>query len=244
MPFLSIVIPTYNERRRIVDTLTEVAGYLATQAYSWEVVVADDGSTDGTADLVREFREGHPGVRLLPLSHGGKGWAVRHGILEAQGEFRFTCDADLSMPIAQISRFLPPDRSGFDVAIASREVPGARRIGEPGSRRLMGRIYNLAVRALVLPGLADTQCGFKCYRGQVAEEVFPLQRFDGFSFDVEVLYIARRRGMVVVEVPIDWYYRSHSKVRPVRDSLAMARDLLRMRWRRLSGRYGRSRPPR
>ena len=94
------------------------------------------------------------------------------------------------------------------------------------------------------PGLADTQCGFKCYRGQVAEEVFPLQRFDGFSFDVEVLYIARRRGMVVVEVPIDWYYRSHSKVRPVRDSLAMAGDLMRMRWRRLSGRYGRSRPPR
>ena len=244
MPFLSIVIPAYNERYRIAGTLKEVVAYLAAQAYSWEVVVADDGSTDGTADLVREFQEGHPGVRLLPLSHRGKGWAVRHGMLDARGEFRFTCDADLSMPIAQISRFLPPDRSGFDVAVGSREVQGARRIGEPGARRLMGRVYNLVVRALVLPGLADTQCGFKCYRGEVAEEVFSLQRFDGFSFDVEVLYLARRRGMAVVEVPIDWYYRSHSKVRPIRDSLAMTRDLLKMRWYHLSGRYNRSRPSR
>ena len=242
-PFLSIVIPAYNERRRIVGTLEEVAAYLAGRPYSWEVVVADDGSTDGTPDLVREFQGGRPGVRLLPLSHGGKGWAVRHGMLAARGEFRFACDADLSMPIDQISRFLPPDRSGFDVAIGSREVQGSRRIGEPGFRRMMGRVYNLVTRALVLPGLADTQCGFKCYRGEAAEEVFSLQRFDGFSFDMEVLYLARRRGMAVVEVPIDWYYRSHSKVRPVQDSLAMARDLLKMRWYHLSGRYDRCRRP-
>ena len=242
MPFLSIVIPAYNERHRIVGTLNEVVDYLTPQAYSWEVIVADDGSTDGTADLVRGFAEANPGVRLLTLSHRGKGWAVRHGMLDAGGEYRFLCDADLSMPIAQISRFLPPDSPEFDVAIGSREVQGSRRIGEPGTRHLMGRAYNLAVRALVLPGLADTQCGFKCYRGGVAEEVFSLQRFDGFSFDVEVLFLARLRRMVVVEVPIDWYYRSQSKVRPVRDSLAMARDILKMRWYHLSGLYKRPRP--
>ncbi len=126
MPFLSIVIPAYNERPRIVGTLKQVVDYLTPQAYSWEVVVVDDGSTDGTADLVRGFGEARPGVRLLQVSHRGKGWAVRHGMLDAAGEYRFLCDADLSMPIAQISRFLPPDRrvSTWPSALGRSRVPG------------------------------------------------------------------------------------------------------------------------
>jgi glycosyltransferase involved in cell wall biosynthesis len=236
-PFLSIVIPAYNEQERISRTLEAVVGYLASRPYTWEVVVVDDGSTDGTSALVHRAAEDQEAVRLIQVPHRGKGWAVKHGMLGSAGEYRFLCDADLSMPIDQVSRFLPPENGCFDVAIGSREVQGSRRIGEPATRYLMGRLYNMLVRAMALPRLSDTQCGFKCFRGEAARQLFPLQRFHGFSFDVEVLFLASRRNLRIVEVPIDWYYRSQSKVRPVRDSLAMARDILRMRWRHVTGGY-------
>lgn len=237
LPFLSIVIPAYDEESRIVDTLGQVVGYLESQSYPWEVVVADDGSTDATATLVEEFASQHPNVRLLHLTHRGKGWAVKHGMLEAIGRYRFLCDADLSMPIDQVERFLPPLLDGVDIAIGSREAPGARRIGEPSRRHLMGRFYNWLVRALVVPGVADTQCGFKCFRGDVVPQLFAAQRIDGFAFDVEVLFLAARKEMTIQEVAIDWHYRDQSKVRPVRDSLLMTLDLLRIRWRHLIGQY-------
>ena len=236
-PFLSVVIPAYNEEPRIVDTLQKVVDYLGGQSYSWEVVVVDDGSTDSTASLVRDFAENCPQVRLGSVSHGGKGWAVSHGMLSSGGDYRFLCDADLSMPVEQMARFLPPVATDFDIAIGSREVPGSQRIGEPTHRHLMGRLYNALVRALAVRGLSDTQCGFKCFRGAVAQELFSLQRFPGFSFDVEVLFLARRRGARIIEVPIDWYYREHSKVHPLRDSLVMSMDVLRIRWRFLRGKY-------
>ena len=236
-PFLSVVIPAYNEEPRIVDTLEKVVEYLGRQSYSWEVVVVDDGSTDSTASLVRAFSEDYGGVWLRSVRHGGKGWAVRHGMLSSTGEYRFLCDADLSMPVEQIVRFLPPVATDFDIAIGSREVSGARRIGEPYHRHLMGRLYNLLVKAIAIPELNDTQCGFKCFRGAVAQELFSLQKFPGFSFDVEVLFLARKRGARIVEVPIDWYYKQDSKVQPLRDSVAMSMDILRIRWRYLRGKY-------
>ena len=240
-PFLSIVIPAYNEEPRIVQSLEQVVAYLASQPYQWEVVVVDDGSTDATAHLVGGFihQHQHPDVRLARVPHGGKGWAVNHGMLSTSGEYRFLCDADLSMPVEQLSRFLPPQSSQYDIAIGSREAPGARRIGEPWRRHAMGRAYNLLVRVLALHGLSDSQCGFKCFRGQVAQDLFPLQRIYGFAFDVEILFLACKRGLRVQEVPIDWYYRSRSKVRPFRDSAVMARDILRMRWHHLTGSYRR-----
>ncbi len=193
--------------------------------------MADDGSDDGTARLVMDAAGGDPRVRVLPLSHGGKGWAVRHGMLAASGEFRLLCDADLSVPIAQVERLLPPQCAGVAVAVGSREAPGAARYGEPGRRHLMGRVYNTLARRLATPGLADTQCGFKCFNAAAADLLFGHATINGFSYDVEVLHLARRSGLTVAEIGVDWHYREHSKVRPLRDAFSMALDLLRIRWR-------------
>ena len=220
-----------------MGTLREVVGYLGSQSYAWEVAIVDDGSSDATASLVRSFEQPYPDVHLISVPHGGKGWAVNQGMLWTTGEYRFLCDADLSMPIEQVARFLPPESSRFDVAIGSREIAQARRIGEPPRRHMMGRVYNLLVQALAVPGLSDTQCGFKCFRGPVAQELFVLQRLYGFAFDVEILFLARKRGLRIKEVPIDWYYRSQSKVRPFKDPMIMTRDILKIHWHSLRGRY-------
>ena len=240
-PFLSVIIPAYNEETRIIDTLTKVVDYLGTQSHGWEVAVVDDGSTDATATLVRAFAEEHPEVRLISVAHGGKGWAVNHGMLWTKGDYRFLCDADLSMPIEQVSRFLAAEAPPFDIAIGSRETAGARRIGEPYRRHFMGRIFNLLVRLLAVRGLSDTQCGFKLFRGEAAQELFRLQRLRGFAFDVEILFLAHKRRIRVSEVAIDWHYRPESKVRPFKDSLTMSLDILRIRWNSLMRVY-RDRP--
>ena len=237
-PFLSIVIPAYNEEMRIAQTLDTVVKYVVGQDYSWEVIVADDGSQDGTASLVEAAAEANPGVRLVRLSHGGKGWAVRGGMLEARGQYRFLADADLSMPIEQLERFLPSSLTDFDIAIGSREAPGARRFHEPFRRHLMGRAFNFVVRLLAVRSITDTQCGFKCFKAHAAETLFPLQRARGFGFDAEILFLAQRLGLRIKEVPIDWYYHEGSKVKPVRDSFLMLKDLLSVRWHSTKGRYG------
>jgi dolichyl-phosphate beta-glucosyltransferase len=231
-PFLSVVIPAYNEEPRIEGTLSRVVEYLKAQDYGWEVVVADDGSEDRTGSLVGQVILDHPhNVRILRLPHRGKGWAVKNGMLAAQGEYRLICDADLSVPIEQVERLLPPLAPDCDIVLGSREAPGSARIGEPARRHLMGRFFNLLVTRLVVPGLSDTQCGFKCIRGEVAQDLFQRQTMEGFSFDVELLHLARKRGWTFAEVGVDWYYRSESKVRAIRDSLSMTLDLLKIRWR-------------
>ena len=237
-PFLSIVIPAYNEEARIAQTLDTVAAYAGSQDYSWEVVVADDGSVDGTAALVETAAREHGEIRLVRLPHGGKGWAVRQGMLQAQGEYRFMCDADLSMSIDQLARFLPPALDGYDVAAGSRTMAGARRIGEPARRKLTAKGFNLLVRMLAPCGVSDTQCGFKCFTAAAAQRLFSLQKLDGFAFDVELLYLARKLGLRIIEVPIEWHHSPESKVRLVRDSTRMGRDMLRVRWDLVRGRYG------
>ena len=237
-PFLAIVIPAYNEESRIISTLEQMVGYLQNMEYTWEIVVANDGSTDTTASLVCQFAANHPDIRLVDLCHRGKGWAVRHGMLDATSEFRFLCDADLSMPIEQIERFLPIMIKGVDIAVGSRELPNSRRIGEPVRRHLMGRFYNILVRLLAVPGLQDSQCGFKCFRGELVSQIFQLQQLDGFAFDVEILFLAKKCGLIIQEVGIDWHYRENSKVRAFHDSLIMTWDLLKIRWRNFRGGYG------
>ena len=240
-PFLSVIIPAYNEEGRIARTLETVVRYIQGQGYSWEVIVADDGSEDGTAALVESAAKESPGIRLLGLSHGGKGSAVKGGMLEAQGQYRFIADADLSMPIEYLERFLPPHLTDCDVAIGSREAPGAQRFQEPLRRHLMGRAYNWMVRLLAVRGLSDTQCGFKCFSAQAAQVLFPLQRSQGFGFDVEILFLAQKMGMRIVEVPIDWYYHGGSKINPLRDGFLMSKDILSVRWNDIKGRYSSAR---
>ena len=229
-PRLSIVIPAFNEEARIRSTLGQVIAFLVSRTYSWEIVVADDGSTDATARLVTELADGRPEVTLLRLPHRGKGWAVKHGMLAAAGEFRFLCDADLSMPIEQVERFLPPQVGGAAIVVGSREAPNSRRIGEPIRRHLMGRLYNWLVRRLAVPGISDTQCGFKCFPGGQASALFQRQRTNGFAFDVEILFLARQSGLKITEIGIDWYFREESKVRPLLDSVVMTWDLIKIRW--------------
>ncbi len=234
--FLSVVIPTFNEEARIAGTLDSVIEYLVSRDYPWEIVVADDGSTDHTAQLVGRVIVEHPNVRLLRLPHRGKGWAVKNGMLAAEGEFRLLCDADLSVPIEHVERLLPlfdakPGGEGSDIVLGSREAPGAARIGEPSRRHIMGRVFNRIVSLLAVPDLTDTQCGFKCFRGETAENLFPRLTLDGFAFDVELLHLARKLGLPYSEVGVDWYYRPQSKVRPIQDSLVMTLDLIKIRWR-------------
>ena len=235
-PLLSIVIPAHNEETRLPGTLEEVFAFLNDQPYSAEVLVVENGSEDRTFEVAQSFASSHPSLRVLQESRRGKGLAVRRGMLEARGQYRFGCDADLSMPIAEVNQFLPPLLEDFDIAIGSREAPGSV-VTQPASRRRIGRIFNAIVRLLALPGLRDTQCGFKCFRAEVAEDVFRRQRLDGMAFDVEVLRIARHRGYRILEVPITWNFDPDSRVRLFRDSARMVAELLTIRRNARRGLY-------
>jgi dolichyl-phosphate beta-glucosyltransferase len=237
-PFLSIIIPAYNEEMRLPRTLEQVFDFLQKQNYPAEVLVIENGSQDRTLQVAHSFCERYSQLRVLQNQSRGKGLAVQRGMLEAQGEYRFMCDADLSMPVEEIARFLPPLLDGYEIAIASREAPGAVRYNEPAYRHFVGRGYNLLIRLLAVPGLQDTQCGFKCFRGEVAEELFRRQTLAGWSFDIEILFIGRLRKLKMIEVPIPWYYNSGSKIRVLSDSIKMGRDLLTIRLNAWRGVYG------
>jgi dolichyl-phosphate beta-glucosyltransferase len=239
-PFLSLIIPAHNEETRLPDTLRRVLEFASQQAYDMEVLVVENGSQDQTFKIAQDFVSLHPQVRVLQNAQSGKGRAVRQGMLAALGEYRFMCDVDLSMPVDEINRFIPPQLSDCDIAIASREAPGAVRYGEPRYRHFVGRIYNGLIRLLALPGLRDTQCGFKCFTAEAANDLFPRQTLTGWSFDVEILFIARLLGYKVAEIPIDWYYNPLSKVSVVRDSFKMGIDLLTIRLNSLRSIYTRS----
>jgi len=233
-PFLSIIIPAHNEERRLPGSLEKIVAFLEKQDYQAEVIVVDNGSRDNTSGVVEGFMARYPFISLIREERRGKGLAVKLGMLAARGEYLFLCDADLSMPIEEVAKFLPPQLEDYDVAIASREVEGARRYGEPPHRHLMGRVFNLIVRLLAVRGFQDTQCGFKCFRREVARDIFSRQTMEGWGFDVEVLFIAQKRGYRIVEVPINWYYMANSRVRPIRDSIRMFREVLQVRindWR-------------
>lgn len=232
--FLSLIIPAHNEEHRLPPTLTAVDAFLSRQAYASEILVVENGSQDLTAVVAEAFAANHPRVRVIREKGRGKGLAVRRGMLEARGRHRFICDADLSMPIEEVAKFLPPQLDGYAVAIGSREAPGARRYNEPAYRHFQGRVFSNLVKIFALPGFEDTQCGFKCFTADAAEDVFRVQVFDGMSFDVEVLFIAAQRGYRIVEVPIDWYFQAESRVHPILDPLRMLRDILivRRNWAR------------
>ena len=236
-PALSIVIPAYNEAERLPPSLARVIDYLRRRSGSWEIVVVDDGSTDETAERARAI--GGELVRVL-VNEGnrGKGYSVRRGMLEARGTHRLMTDADLSTPIEELERLEARLADGYDVAIASRALPGANiEVRQPWYRENMGRVFNLIVRVLILPGLYDTQCGFKLFTAAAAQEAFSAARLDGFSFDVEALYVARRRGRRIAEVPVTWRNDAATRVGSMKGFLAFV-DLLRIRANAWMGRYG------
>lgn len=236
-PFLSIIIPARNEEGRLPSSLEQVFAFLSKQSFASEVVVVENGSSDRTYEIAQEFAKQHPNLVALRNDQPGKGRAIQRGMREAKGDYLFMCDADLSMPIEEISKFLPPQLQNVEIAIGSREAPGSVRYNEPAYRHLTGRVFNTMIRWLVLPGLQDTQCGFKCIRADVARDIVPYQTLMGWAFDVELLYIARHHGYRIVEIPIDWYFNADSKISVLRDSLRMFLDLLLIRRNARRGLY-------
>ena len=226
---LSVVVPAFNEAAGIRGTIDALLAGLPAFVADFEIRVVDDGSADDTAAIVAEIASGDPRVVLQREPHRGKGGAVRAGLLSATGDLRFLCDADLSMPVAELPRFLTLVPATCDIAIGSREGIGARRVGEPPHRHVLGRVFNALVRVLALPGIDDSQCGFKLFTADAVRRVFPMTTIEGWAFDVEVLAIARRMGLRIVEVPIEWHYREQSRVSMLRDPLRMIRDLVRIR---------------
>jgi glycosyltransferase involved in cell wall biosynthesis len=221
-------MPAHNEEIRLARALGKVFAFLESQNYISEVIVIENGSNDRTLEIAQEFTSNFPTLRILKEELPGKGRAIRRGMLEAYGEYRFFADVDLSMPVEEITRFLPP-ACNYDISIASREAPGSIRYEEPSYRHFTGRAFNFFIRTLVLPGLQDTQCGFKCFRASVAKDIFRFQTLPGWSFDVELLVIARRRGYTITEIGIPWYYNPGSKVNILHDSWRMFFDLLAIR---------------
>lgn len=236
-PYLSVVIPAYNEAACIAESLSAVATELDRLGQPWEIIVADDGSEDQTGAIVRDRQRLDARVRLITEPHLGKGAAVRRGMLAATGAWRFLADADLSMPIDQLRRFLPVSGEiPADIVIGSREATGSRRLEEPHYRHVLGRFFNWMTKAVVVGGIDDTQCGFKLFSAESAAALFPYQQLDGFGFDVEILYLAHRAGFIVREIPITWVYRDRSKVNAFSGAAGFV-DLLRVRWNQVRGAY-------
>jgi dolichyl-phosphate beta-glucosyltransferase len=236
VPTLSVVIPAFNEALRLPRTLRAIRAYLGERGHSYEIVVVDDGSADDTA--ARAAAAGGADVRVLRNDRNrGKGYSVKRGMLGANGARRLMTDADLSTPIEDLPRLMARMDEGYDVVIASRALPGAKiEIHQPWYRENMGRVFNLLVRAVAVPGLHDTQCGFKLFAAEAAEDAFGAARMDGFAFDVEVLVIARARGRRVAEVPVTWRNDAATRVGALKGFRAFL-DVLRIRWNLWRGLY-------
>jgi len=243
-----VVIPAYNEESRLPDTLGRVDAYFREQTYPVEILVVDDGSSDSTASVVQAFAAHHPSVRLVHNEHRGKGYTVRTGVLQAKGESILVCDADLATPIEEEQKLSPWLQNGYAVVIASREGLGAKRIGEPFYRHIMGRVFNLITRMVAVGGFEDTQCGFKMFRADAARDIFQRVRLYGenaaevhgsavTAYDVEVIFLAVKRGYRVKEVPTEWRYGTMTKVNPLTDSMRNFADVMRVRLNDWRGRY-------
>lgn len=228
---LTAVIPAYNKESRIAATLEAVASYLASKPYASEIIVVDDGSTDGTAAAARAFFAGRGGGRVLSRGRNlGKGASVKEGVLAASGALVLFCDDDLSTPIDELDKAVAALEAGADVVIGSRAHPeSAIRVRQRRPRELMGKAFNVLVRLFVLKGFRDTQCGFKAFRAAAARDIFGRLRTAGFGFDVEVLVLARALGCRIVEIPVVWCDVRPSRVRIFKGSWGMARDLWRIR---------------
>ena len=236
---LSVVVPTFNEERRIAETVRAILAYLPARYPSFEVIVSDDGSGDRTRRIVTGLiRDGCPITLLAGREHRGKGHAVRRGVLATSGDLVLVTDADAAIPIQQVERLAAAITRGSDIVIGSRRLdPSRATVRPPGSREVFGWTFNLLVQATILRGIWDTQCGFKLFRGPVARRLFPRGVIDGFAFDVELLSLAARGGCAISEIPVEWSHVTHSSVRLIRDGAVMLRDLTRIVYRVHRGAY-------
>ena len=246
-PDVSIVIPAYNEADRIGQCLTTVVDFVRSRPFSAEIIIVDDGSDDDTYALAMDAAAGFPEVTVRKIVHSGKASAVLAGLEGATGRVAGFIDADLATPMETLDTCLCALENGYSVAIASREGVGARRVGEPFHRHLMGRVFNGLVRVLAVPGIDDTQCGFKFFSHDLLREVLPrcrlytshapVSRPRVTAFDVELLAIARRRGATIKVIPVAWIYGTSSKVNPVMDTLQNVSDVVRVRYYATRGYY-------
>jgi dolichyl-phosphate beta-glucosyltransferase len=233
-PHLSVVVPAYNEEKRLPRTIEQIERYLDGRRVSYELILVDDGSSDGTRKVMDEAARRNPRVRLEVLAKNrGKGRALATGVAVARGDQVLITDADLSTPIEELEKLESALKAGAGVAIASRSIKGSRiEVPQPIYRMLMGKVFNLIVQLVLLPGIWDTQCGFKLFRADVACPVFAALTTDGFGYDPEVLYLAKRRGVRIAEVPVVWRNSAPTKVMAIRSSLDMFKHVMRVRFKR------------
>lgn len=236
---ISVIIPAYNEGERLPASLDQVLAHIAQERWTAEVIVVNDGSRDHTADLVRAYARKHPAVRLVENpGNRGKGYSVRNGMLNANGDVLLFTDADLSSPIHEAKKLFAALDAGADIAIGSRWLRAELQTRRQSLlRQLFGRVFNLLLRLILGLRFVDTQCGFKAFKRAAALRVFPRQRIERWGFDPESLYLARKAGLSVAEVPVQWAHDERSKVSPLRDGTRMFFELLRVRWNDLTGKY-------
>ena len=239
----SFIIPAYNESSRLRPTLDEVLRYSQQRNWDAEILVVDDGSRDDTAQIVRAYGKAHPQILLVENpGNRGKGFSVRNGMLHAQGDICLFTDADLSSPMTEAQKLLDAIAAGADIAIGSRWLRSELQIErQPIYRQAFGRIFNLVLRVFLGMNYADTQCGFKAFRREAAQRIFPLQKIERWGFDPEILFLARRMGFSVKEVPVIWAHSEGTRLHPFRDGVRMFLDVLRVRWNAVTGAY--STPP-
>ncbi len=237
---ISIVIPAYNEAARLGPTLDRVLNFVHEQAWVAEVIVVDDGSRDATAEIVRGYSARDPMVRLVQNpGNRGKGYSVRNGVMNAGGGIVLFTDADLSSPIEEARKLLDAIIAGADVAIGSRWLRSELQTQrQSAARQVMGRAFNLLLRVVLRLDFKDTQCGFKAFRRSAAKTLFPVQKIEGWGFDAEILFLARRLGLTVTEVPVMWGHDDRTRINPLADGLKMALEMFRIRWFALTGQYG------
>jgi dolichyl-phosphate beta-glucosyltransferase len=246
-PTLSVVIPAYNEIQNFkAGALNEVATYIRDNKKNWEVIIVDDASTDGSTEKIEKFCSQFPNFKLIKNFHMGKSGTVAKGVEEAQGEYILFTDFDQATPISEFEKLLPYLKKGYEIVIGSREVAGSKREKEPWYRHLMGRGFNFGVKLLTVRGISDTQCGFKAFKSDAAKKLFkrlqvykPKEISSAFTgaFDVEILFIGKKLGYKIAEVPIIWHHVKTDRVSPLKDSFLMAIDVIKIRINDLLGKY-------
>ena len=238
-PHLSIVIPAFNEEKRILPTLESINNYLSRQDYKSEIIVVDDGSSDNTVDIVKSFIQDDKSANILLNGRNrGKGFSVRNGILSAKGEYIFFTDADLSTPIEEIEKCLPFLEHDNDIVIGSRGlVDSDIVIHQPWYREMMGKTFNVFVSLILMKGITDTQCGFKGFKKEAVKPIFDNCLIEGFSFDVEIIYLAKKNGFTIKEIPVRWINSELSKVSPLKHSIQMFADLIKIKLNDIKGKY-------